>query len=177
MKKLVIVLFTCIVVSACNISSSQPQASEAASPTSNASEETKQVTAIPDTVTVEATQTPSETSDCSNPSLTPEEVANCGQHTYSIEANQVAGDCYYKLDDGSRVQSFSKVETYTITFDSGTMRTIGEDSESISTKIAPNTYEFKDEDTITLTTFTLDGWVDEFTWGDCKDVEVATIIK
>lgn len=181
MKKTVMILFVfTIVLTACNTSSPLPNVSETVSPTSTndvLSEETKQITSIPSTEIVESTQMPSENYGCNNPSLTPEEVANCGQHIYSIEANQVAGDCYYKLDDGSRVQSYSKMENYTIIFDSGIVKTIGEKGESISTRIAPNTYEFRDEDTVTLTTFNLDGWVDEFTWDDCKDIEVATIIK
>lgn len=138
---------------------------------------TSQVEVIPTVEVTEVTQTPvipSEITGCSDPALTPEEAANCGQHIYRVEGEQVAGDCYYKLEDGSRVQSFSKEETYTIIFEPGTMRTIGKNGESISFKVGPNTYEFREEDAVSLTTFTLDGWIDEFTWGDCRDIEEAT---
>lgn len=180
MKKIVLTLLICAVVPACNISYPQPQASETTIPisTNDATiKETEQNTSIPSTETAEATEMPIEKYGCNDPSLTPEEVANCGQHVYAIEGNQVAGDCYYKLDDGSHVQSYSEVSTYTIIFDSGTVKTIGEKRETISIQLDPNVYEFKEDDSVTITTFRLDGWVDEFTWGDCKDIVIATIIQ
>ncbi len=180
MKKIVITLLICVIVLACNISYPQPQAPETTVPISTndvASIETEEITSIPSTETAEATEMPNENYGCDDPSLTPEEVANCGQHVYAIEGNQVAGDCYYKLDDGSHAQSFSRVETITITFDSGTVETIGEKRDTISIRTAQNSYEFIEDDTVTITTFRLDGWIDEFTWGDCKDIETATIIQ
>jgi hypothetical protein len=180
MKKAVLTLLISVTLLSCSTSTPQPQdpVTVSNSPTNDVtSKATKQAPSNNSTETTEPTQTTIDKYGCDNPLLTPEEVANCGQHTYSVEGNQVEGDCYYKLEDGSRVHSFSKKESYTITFDSGTVKTIGKNSESVSIQISPNTYEFREDDTITLTTFTLDGWIDEFTWDSCKDIEVATIIK
>jgi hypothetical protein len=78
---------------------------------------------------------------CSDSSLTPEEKANCGQHSYQFENRVTSGDCVIALDDGSTAKVKTGIFVMTFNFIINAVENITQQGTStILQKTSSNTY-------------------------------------
>lgn len=115
---------------------------------------------------------------CSNPILTPEEKANCGEHTYTVEGSMSGDKCYFKLEDGSHGNHYVKDSGLSFIFESNGVIYSNESNIPIFyTRINENIFEYKEGARFYTLKFTQKGFIAEWSFESCKSVREATIIR
>jgi hypothetical protein len=116
---------------------------------------------------------------CFDPSLTPEERANCGQHSYESVNEVTSGNCFIELEDGSKSKSRTQTSSKTFYFSVGGVENVTQHGLITNLqKTSPNTYVAKYGEAGTQTlVFDLSGFAWSSTDPSCSFLVTAKLIR